>query len=1224
MSLTKNTLTEKIASLLPRALQLIRSRRAKTIGIIALVCFIIFSITGFFILPPYVRQIALETLSKELGREVTIESISLNPYTLSATIRGLVIKEPDKSRTFLSLGSLHLNLEIMSLIKRGLVIKEIRIEKPYFHIVRTAANTYNFSDIMERTQKPADTAAPPSKPLRFSLNNIQITDGSIDFIDEPMGKEHTVRALSVAIPFISNLPSYVDTFVKPSLKATVNGTDVVFRGDTKPFTNSFETSLNVNLKDFSIPFYMTYVPVKPKANIRSGLLDIGIVIAYRQYQDRPPTLTISGDLLLKKLDIVDLKNAPVASLDSFAVSTTSAELFDKRFSFSNIVLQSPNLTVNRDRSGALTLFSLFPEQSAPAGKSDAAATAESKASVEAGNIEVRKGVISFSDASNPKPFTTKLSQIEVRVAHFSTVKDKPTAFSSAFITESGEIVKVAGELGVDPLFCEGKLSLASVSLKKYMPYLMKQVRFDIADGKLDFITGIKYRTGGEKPVMQLVALEASLKDFRAAMRDEKNDFLRVPIFSIKDTAIDLTEQKVDIGSMSTDKGLIFVRRDKDGSLNLAKLMPPAPPPPLAAKPPKTKVQATKPLPWIITIRSLNADHYAARVEDLSTAEPFRIDLDGIAFKAEGLSTAKDTKGTASLSCRVARKGTVKASGNVFLEPLNAALSINVKNLPIAPLQPYVADKINVLIADGAVNAGGRVTALMSPKEGLKASYKGKFWINHFATADRTNAEDLLKWDTLYLGEMDARYAPLFVHINEIALTNFYSRIIISAKRTINLQEILNTSQPQQQAAAQAQPAQTATQPPAPAQSPVPQKPEQKNIRIDKITLQGGTVNFTDYSIKPAFSANLIEIGGRISGLSSEADKFGEVELRGKYDRYAPLEITGKINPLRDDLYVELKADFKDMDLTATSPYSGRYAGYTVQKGKLSFQLEYLIVKNKLDAKNSLFLDQFTFGDHVESPDATKLPVKLAVALLKNRSGEIKLDIPVSGEINDPKFSIGSVILKIILNLLAKAATSPFALLGAVFGGGGEQLSYIEFDYGVSAFSDDSKKKLDTLVKILHDRPGLKMDIEGHADPEKDREGLKQYLVSRKVKAQKIKDLTRKGTEVPSLDAVTVTAQEYPEYLKRAYKEEKFPKPRNLIGMAKDLPVPEMEKLMLTNMKVTEEDLKNLSSERAMAVKDYLLKSKQVEQERIFLIVPKSLEAEKKESVKGSRVDFKLK
>ncbi len=387
-------------------------------------------------------------------------------------------------------------------------------------------------------------------------------------------------------------------------------------------------------------------------------------------------------------------------------------------------------------------------------------------------------------------------------------------------------------------------------------------------------------------------------------------------------------------------------------------------------------------------------------------------------------------------------------------------------------------------------------------------------------------------------------------------------------------------------------------------------------------MQGGTINLTDNSISPRFDGSLLELGGRISGLSSEENKFGEVELRGKYDRYAPLEITGKINPLRDDLYVELKADFKDMDLTPVSPYSGRYAGYTIQKGKLSFQLEYLIVKNKLDAKNNIFLDQFTFGDPVESPKATKLPVKLAIALLKNRNGEIKLDIPVSGYINDPKFSIGSVIIKIIVNLLVKAATSPFALLGAIFGGG-EQLGYAEFDYGSVALTSDTIKKLNTLVKALDDRPALKMDIIGHVDPEKDREGLKQYLLSRKVKAQKIKDLAKKSGETPSLDSVKMTDQDYPEYLKRAYKAEKFPKPRNFLGMAKDLPVPEMEKLMLTNMKVTEEDLKALAVERSRAVRDYLVQSK-IDPDRLFIVEAKTIEIEKKEGAKSSRADFKLK
>jgi hypothetical protein len=312
-----------------------------------------------------------------------------------------------------------------------------------------------------------------------------------------------------------------------------------------------------------------------------------------------------------------------------------------------------------------------------------------------------------------------------------------------------------------------------------------------------------------------------------------------------------------------------------------------------------------------------------------------------------------------------------------------------------------------------------------------------------------------------------------------------------------------------------------------------------------------------------------------------------------------------------------------MELSPTTPYAGKYVGYTVEKGKLSFDLKYLIVKKKLESQNQIFMDQLTLGEKVESPHATKLPVKLAIALLKDRKGEIKLDIPVTGSLDDPKFSVWGIILKILINLIARAATSPFSLLGAVFGGG-EELSYVEFDYGSTIISEANVKKLDTIVKALHDRPSLKMDIEGHVDMEKDREGLKQYLFNRKVKAQKLNEMVKKGQTSVSVDEVKIEPNEYEKYLKMAYKEEKFPKPKNVIGMAKDLPAPEMEKLMLTHIEIKEGDLRTLASQRAMKVKDTILKSGEVEPGRVFILEPKSLTPEKKEKVKDSRVDFKLK
>ena len=389
-----------------------------------------------------------------------------------------------------------------------------------------------------------------------------------------------------------------------------------------------------------------------------------------------------------------------------------------------------------------------------------------------------------------------------------------------------------------------------------------------------------------------------------------------------------------------------------------------------------------------------------------------------------------------------------------------------------------------------------------------------------------------------------------------------------------------------------------------------------------MTLQGGAVNFSDQYIRPNYSASLVEIGGRVSGLSSEESRLADIDLRGKLENSAPLEIVGKVNPLAKDLFLDLKVDFRDMDLSPLSPYSGRYAGYGIQKGKLTLSLKYHIEKRKLDSENKVFLDQFTFGDTVDSPDATKLPVRLAVALLKDRSGEIHLDLPVTGSIDDPKFSVWGVVWKIIVNLLVKAATSPFALLGAIFGGG-EELSYLEFDPGSSVLPASGIAKLGNMVKVLTERPALKLDIEGHVDIEKDREGMRQLLFRRKVAARKLADLAKTGQPAPALDNVRVEPAEYPNYLAQAYKVEKFPKPRNFIGMAKDLPVPEMEKLMLTHLQVTDGDLRQLAVERASHVRDRLVAMGKVESGRVFLVEPKTLPPERKEKLRDSRVDFRI-
>jgi hypothetical protein len=260
---------------------------------------------------------------------------------------------------------------------------------------------------------------------------------------------------------------------------------------------------------------------------------------------------------------------------------------------------------------------------------------------------------------------------------------------------------------------------------------------------------------------------------------------------------------------------------------------------------------------------------------------------------------------------------------------------------------------------------------------------------------------------------------------------------------------------------------------------------------------------------------------------------------------------------------------------------------------------------------------------VESPDATKLPVKFAISLLKNSKGEINLDLPVTGNIDEPEFNIGKIIIKMFVNLLVKAASSPFKLLGAL-AGGGEELSYIDFDYGKSSISEAEKAKLDKLVKALSDRPALMIDIEGYVDTERDMEGLRQYTFDKKLKTQKLKEMVKKGQAVVPVDDIIIEPEEYEKYLEIAYKEEKFPKPRNILGFLKKLPPSEMEKLIYAYIDLNDNDLRLLASRRALNVQDYFLKSGQINSKRIFLIEPESLQPEEKEKLKNSRVDFRLK
>ena len=663
--------------------------------------------------------------------------------------------------------------------------------------------------------------------------------------------------------------------------------------------------------------------------------------------------------------------------------------------------------------------------------------------------------------------------------------------------------------------------------------------------------------------------------------------LRAERLSARGLRLDLPARRIDIAEMAGSGARARVSRNREGAIEW--IHPPA------LKTAHAKSGSER--PWITRIERLSLDDLALRFEDRATTPAAVQELAGLRLRGEKLSNAPESQGRLSLEGRINQRGSLKLDGSVQWQPLDLSLAVETEAIPLLPLQAYFAERLNVQLKAGQFSNRGEASIRLDT-DGLKAGYRGSATLGNLQAVDKARQGDFLRWKSLYVGGVDFRLEPFAVDIGEIALSDFFARVILSDTGRLNLQDIVRRPEAEPIAAGEA---------PAPAAPATPPMP----VSIARISLQNGTLNFSDYFIKPNYTVNVTRLSGRVTGLSSKEGALADLDLRGAYAKASPVQIQGKLNPLAAKSYLDLKASVKGVDLTGFSPYSGKYAGYAIEKGLMSLDLAYKLENQQLTADNKLFIDQFRFGEPVESPDATRLPVNLAIALLKNNRGEIDINLPISGSLDDPQFSVGGLIVRVIANLFVKAASSPFALLGSLFGSG-EELSRLDFEPGRARLGDIQARTLETLVKALHEREGLKLEISGLADPESDREALKQVAMERAVRAAWRQD------KAEAERREEMSAADYEIYLAQVYKAAKFPKPRNMIGFLKDLPVEDMEKLILAHIEVQDEEIRQLARRRAENVQAWLVEQGRVAPERLFLIPPKE------SAEPGARVDFSLK
>jgi hypothetical protein len=916
-----------------------------------------------------------------------------------------------------------------------------------------------------------------------------------------------------------------------------------------------------------------------------------------------------------------------------------SSIWHRAYSFAGIDIDAPFVDAIVAHDGNLNLLRLKPKT--PAAKPQE--KTQAIPAVRIGSFNVRQGLVTYEDHNRPTEFAARLEPINFSLVNFTTgVEGGRFTFTGS--SKLGERVEWHGHLAVQPMESDGEFRIDGLQVHTIWEYLEDRLNFAVNSGTIDLNATYKFSLR-DAVDLQAALSKIAVSDLTVRPKGGDNDWVTVPSLLVSGTTVDLSKRQAHVDSLVLSGVKLVTWLEPDGSLNLLKLAqsPPAPPAPAAAATPVPPAAATPALaatavgapassattpasatpPWKFDLHELSLREASISAEDRSTSPAAKVLLAPLSLHVDGVSLDLAKPVTVALDTRINRTGSLNVSGEVTPQPLSANVSLKLDGIDLEAAQPYIAQHTSMTLSSGRLSGDAKV------RYGAKKptlEFAGNLSVAGLHTLDNALHDDFINWDRLDVSGITFQHDPNRLDIQQVVARKLYARVIIEPDTSLNVRRVL------------AGPGATVVAAPAPggapvaATAPVPATPRGKGaskvasskaagsapsaaasatmpMAIKKIVLHAGQANFADLSVQPNFATGIQSIEGTVLGLSSKANSRAKVDIHGAVGAFSPVDITGEVNVLSAALYTDLALNFRNMELSIFNPYSGKFAGYNITEGKLTTELHYKVEGRKLDAQHHITVDQLEFGDKTASKDAVSLPIKLAVALLKDRHGVINLDIPVSGTLDDPTFRLGPIIWKVFVNILEKAVTAPFALLGALFGGGPD-LQFVDFGPGAADLDSAAADKIRAMVKALNERPQLKIEVPIAWVSELDRPTLAEARFLTQVREAQSGKGGRNKSPAAAPDFEQLDAPAKVELLTQLYAkdvggEPKFPPEVANIKTKPELAAAKADfltKALHEHIAVTDGDLTALGQQRATAVQQALLTDTQLDPARVFLVV----------------------
>ncbi|WP_394147899.1 DUF748 domain-containing protein [Shewanella atlantica] len=804
--------------------------------------------------------------------------------------------------------------------------------------------------------------------------------------------------------------------------------------------------------------------------------------------------------------------------------------------------------------------------------------------------------------------------VNLKVKGFDTLNEiasnaSGNHFSIHFVGDEGGEISTQGQIQLSPLNVVGELELTAIKLPQFWSFISDNVQATLKAGQLNFNSHfeITSQTSTEGGSVQVITNQGGLSLDNILFTHEEHPLISLPRLALDGIALNLNDkalmikrlhsQNLDLNAQITSDGIDIIPLFMPNFISKVDE---------AESKPLDIQEADEQSPWSVTLGELSLKEYAFNIREslITDKTPWRIAPLNLTTGAVYSDFREPIE--FSLDMAINEQGSLISNGKVEVTQPHLEADLQLKDFALSQLQPYLSPYINVTVKNGNFNSNGTIEASSADD----VSFNGDITVDGLLLKDNLHRKTLLKWQSMAVEKLNFQRAEQSLSIAQINFSQPYSRIIIAEDKSTNFQQLfVNAPQATAENRTERQ-AQTEVSTNSAEQAQVEQPPLE--IKIGKINVSDGSTFFADNSLTPNFAASIEQVQGSVSQLSSTSDRAAVVDIEGKIDRYAPVTLKGEINPLLEQPYLDLDLDFNSVELTSVNPYSGTYAGYYIDKGQLSLELSYQLKENKLKGSNHIVVNQLKLGEPSDSSLATSLPVTLAIALLQDRHGVIDLGLEVSGDLDSPDFSVGSIVMTALTNVITKAVTAPFTLLAGIFGDD-EELDRIEFSAGDATISDEQSRKLATLASALTDRPKLTLSIEGAIDSASDsrilqEQGLREKLAQ--ISQLEVEELPQNlspstyPVEGPLSEALITL---YEAELKQDAQVLKQQISRN--SDAQTLSEPQLltqwhialYNTCLNQQVIDDNMLGALASERSRAVKAYLVEAGKIPANRIFLL-----------------------